>query len=153
MITENCVSFNIAKLLKEKGYKEWSSHYYRTDVRYKGNSISFDEECELKSEGLGNEIEYIEGGILVHFGYSNSDKFTSACAAPTIYEVMDFLRENHQIHISVNPFKHYDELYYQFDLYINGVLQKENSHYLYNTYKDAAEAAIKYVLENLITKI
>ena len=52
---EHIVSLKIAKLLKEKGFNEWCRQSYGMDVRYKGRSIDFDEECDLKDEGYGDD--------------------------------------------------------------------------------------------------
>ena len=77
MITEDYVSFETAKLLKEKGFNEWCYKCYGTAVYHKGVPISFDEEFELKCGGLGDEIEYVEGGCLYDFSCNNREKETN----------------------------------------------------------------------------
>ena len=107
MITEDYVSFETAKLLKEKGFKKWCDKCYGTAVYYKGVPISFDEECDLKDEGLGDEIEYIEGGCLYNFGCGNTEEETNLWAAPTLWVAMKWLREVHNIHIELRVLKPY----------------------------------------------
>lgn len=155
MITENYVSFEIAKLLKDKGFSEWCSKCYGVAVLHNGADISFDEECELKDEGKKNEIEYIEGGRLYNYGYNNRDKDTMIWAAPTLWVAMKWLREVHDLHIIAYPWKADREerathwccqVYKSFNLlgyekYTNETLK---------SYEEACEAAIKYCLENLI---
>ncbi len=97
MITENYVSFDIAKLLKEKGFKEWCQCCYGTAVLHNGKDISFDEECDLKDEGRGNEIEYVEGGTFHYLNCNNGDEDTNVWAAPTNQMVIKWLEKVHHI--------------------------------------------------------
>ena len=99
MITEDYVSFEIAKLLKEKGFNHWCYKCYGTALYHKGVPISFDEECELKDEGLEDEIEYVEGGYLYDFGCDNRKKDVKVWAAPTLWVAMKWLREVHNLFI------------------------------------------------------
>ena len=61
-ITEDYVTFETAKLLKENGFNVMCDSMYIPDIRHNGKSISFDEELDLKDEGRGDEIEVVEGG-------------------------------------------------------------------------------------------
>lgn len=96
MITEDYVSKETAKLLKEKGFSEWCSHCYGVDVRHKGESIDFDEECELKDEGRGDEIEYVDGGLFYDYGCANKNE-DPVYAAPTLHTAIKWLEEVHRI--------------------------------------------------------
>ena len=152
MITEDYVSFETAKLLKEKGFKAWCYKSYGTAVYHKGVPISFDEECELKEEGLEYEIEYVEGGYLYDFGCDNRKKDAKVWAAPTLQMAMKWLREVYGLHILVE--------YSRFDFnkelpYLWGIVEtKIDGNYwggnYYKSYEEACEAAIKYCLKNLI---
>lgn len=93
MITEDYVSFETAKLLKEKGFREWCFHCYGVAVLHNGVDISFDEECDLKNDGREDEIEYVEGGRLYDYGCKNSDKDIKVWAAPTLSVAMKWLEE------------------------------------------------------------
>lgn len=71
MITEDYVSLETAKLLKERGFKEWCRQCYGLDVRHNGEPIDVDEEYELKDAGRENEIEYVDGGRMYNYGCGN----------------------------------------------------------------------------------
>ena len=158
MITEDYVSSETAKLLKEKGFKEWCPQCYGLDVRHNGEPIDFDEECELKEVGRENEIEYVDGGRMYDYGCGNFNP-GSPYAAPTLAIAMKWLREVHKLYVEVVPnpfdFEHQDiqdgwgcEVTHLSDLSYDGdyeFFQKK-----YSTYEEACEAAIKYCLENLI---
>ena len=157
MITEDYVSFEVAKLLKEKGFKEWCRCCYGVAVLHNGEDISFDEECELKDEGRGNEIEYVEGGTFYYFNCNNGDEDTNVWAAPTLQMAMKWLREVHNLHIEVyrtacGYLYIISKVPTGSDLYNNGDAydgDDENSGQ-WTTYEKACEAAIKYCLKNLI---
>ena len=123
MIQEDYVSFEVAKLLKEKGFNEyclknyWSSdkelHDWKWELSYKRNS---DENC--------NTID---------------------CAAPTLQMAMKWLREKH-IHIIID----YREVSYKYFFRISYCYNSSENLDFYDSYEEAVEAALKYVLENLI---
>ena len=155
MIQEDYVSFEVAKLLKEKGFREWCFKCYGLAVLYNGADISFDEECELKDEGRESEIEYVEGGRLYDYGCNNRDKDAKVWAAPTLWVAMKWLRDVHNYDISIcldSYVESYDNQYYilirrRKDKYEN-ISPCEQVYF--DTYEEACEAAIKYCLKNLI---
>ena len=132
MITEDYVSFETAKLLKEKGFDEpCSNRYYET---HSGFDLGLDP------------------------GYTNShweDLYKNMgvrnYSAPTIQMAMKWLRNVHNIHFVVEPFTHDgNKIYYGVN-----VLDKDLVTVIYenledNTYEQACEAGIRYCLENLI---
>ena len=126
MITEDYVSFETAKLLKEKG---------------------FDEECSC----FYNNIDYGTPGLEVdgQLYYKNSALDDEEYSAPTLQTAMKWLREIYHIHITIYPYGEYSCDNYQFDVYKdnNLVVSKDDG---YITYEQACEVAIKYCLENLI---
>ena len=145
-MTEDYVSFETAKLLKEKGFSEWCFKCYGVAVLHNGADISFDEECELKDEGRENEIEYVEGGRLYDYGCNNRDKDAKVWAAPTLWVAMKWLREVHKIFLNINFIQ--EHFCFTYRIVHNGV---EEKFVVYSsTYEEACEAAIKYCLENLI---
>lgn len=177
MIAEDFVSFETAKLLKEKGFKHWCYKSYGDAVYHKGVPISFDEECELKSEGLEDEIEYVEGGFLYDFGCDNRKKEAKVWAAPTLWVAMKWLQE--AFNIIIIPDYEYEctstsWCYKIFKLGKNGKPERvavkgvsydkdnnptehivcyrdyERSYKDYTTKEEAVEEGIKYCLENLI---
>ena len=140
MIEEAYVSFETAKLLKEKGFdcscKVWYSEYTSQFGGEKYISIEFDN----------------------HNKFNENYKFI--CYAPTLQMAMKWLREVHHIHIEINWDK--GNQLYSFQIWKPGEYQPEISSLdLWRIYKDdnylgewnyeeAVESALKYVLENLI---
>jgi len=161
IVKEDHVSFETAKLLKEKGFKEWCRCCYGVAVLHNGEDISFDEECDLKDEGRENEIEYVEGGRLYDYGCNNSDKDAEVWAAPTLWDAMKWLRKNHNL-IIVPNIRIDDQTSSIINCYIVGIwyVPKNNGGAFcytsptpengYPSYEEACESAIKYCLENLI---
>ncbi len=135
-IKEDYVSFEIAKLLKEKG---------------------FDEGCSFV-------VNTISKGVMpVSWPTTNSDiedEKASLITLPTLQMAMKWLREVHDIHIELNWDK--GNQLYSFNIWKPGKYQPEISSLdLWRIYKDdnypgewnyeqTCEAAIKYCLENLI---
>jgi hypothetical protein len=149
MITEDYVSFETAKLLKEKGFNE-SCHCYYTD---KGKFVDM----------AWNLYEK-------HNTNSELNEF-SFCSAPTLQMTMKWLREARNIDIEVHadvgmlgvkvytPFisryksstEHPSKLrQYKKGLYFEddrGVIPAIKH---FETYEEAIEVALKYALEKLI---
>ena len=116
MIKEQYVSFEVAKLLKEKGFKEETHGNY-----YLGGK--FDGKFEESSKVNWNKF------------------FKTPIAAPTQQMAMRWLREVHDIKIMIRP---YVDGTYSYEI-LNGFWYVN-----FDSYEDAAEAAIKYCLENLV---
>lgn len=134
MIEEAYVSFEIAKLLKEKGFPQ-NPCICNTAYTAKGKLSN-----NVKS--FANYSDYYE--IIKPRHYS---------IAPTQQMAMRWLRENHGIFIAINN----DDLDFNwqcFDL-INREITLDpkilsESYAGYKTYEEAVEAAIKHCIENLI---
>lgn len=140
MITEDYVSFDTAKLLKEKGFNESVGFIYSENgellklsdfgVRYLSNS-----ECDDYS----------------HWQFP-IESVVSIISAPTIQMAMKWLREvyNKSIEIRSQGLKA-TGIGWIVEIY-NLINQDEEFHHPYTflTYEEAAEAAIKYCLKNLI---
>ena len=133
MITEDYVSFETAKLLKEKGFDAVCKTAYETITD--GHKVV---PCSPSTWGKSNEVK-----------------------RPTLQMAMKWLREEHNLEcdISFNPFsKASKEPPYwmciglsNFDNpYHAGVLWKSHVRTHFDTHEEACEAAIKYCLENLI---
>ena len=176
MITEDYVSFEIAKLLKEKGFKNWCYRCYGTAVCHKGVPISFDEECDLKDEGREDEIEYIEGGCLYDFGCDNRKEDENLYAAPTHQRAIKWIEEVHHILVIVDYIYECTSTSWVYKIYrlgengkpercaVKGISYDDNnnptehivgyrdyelSYKDYATRKEAEDEGIRYVLENL----
>lgn len=141
MIKEDYVSFETAKLLKEKGFNELCHATYDTAV-------------------TGGKPEFSEYEVLSFFPYgmrNTDDKYGMVISAPTLQIAMRWLRKVHNIMVS--PYALSLGYYFEiFDLtnrditgckslYKVGIPNKED---ILNTYEEACEAGIKYTLENLI---
>ncbi len=136
MITEDYVSFETAKLLKEKG---------------------FDEECSC----FYNNIDYGTPGLEVdgRLYYKNSALDDEEYAAPTLQMVMKWLREAHNIFIGISVCERYEnqmdvetKVMFFFELLSlkdKQIIDRYSQEYVH-TYEEACEAAIKYCLRKLV---
>ena len=103
MITEDYVSFETAKLLKEKGFECATPHYY-----------------------------YDKDGDLL-FSAWRVDAGKNEFVAPTLQMAMKWLREIYRIHVVIYPYGHYSCDNYQFDVYKdnNFVVSKDDGYMTY----------------------
>jgi len=133
-ITEDYISFETAKLLKEKGFDEETPvNYFVGDDKPRG--------CVV--------------GEIIHHKRAEEDTHLIAC--PTLWMAMKWLREVHNIHISVEMGFDVDNRQYFFFApsickFSNktGEYQTPFGEKEFDTYEEACEAAIKYCLENLL---
>ena len=125
MIQEDYISFESAKLLKEKGFNEECFALYNPD------------------------------GVLIQSGIRLNNiqvgRVKGSYSAPTLQMAMKWLREIHKIFIEVYA----DKAYNSKDIIFNYEIWDENLNSIwragcFTTYEEACEAAIKYCLENLI---
>ena len=125
MITEDYVSFETAKLLKEKGFDGWCDHFYDF---------------------------YPETGKVQICGCDehNNSRYEDEYSMPTLNVACKWLRETYHLHIlfeisdpsQINPKYHF----------IVWDTSTQNSYIvdLFDSYEEACEEAIKYCLEHLI---
>ena len=132
MITEDYVSFETAKLLKEKGFNEEVICYYDD-----GGSLNLNKFVEFQccNEGYGSSV----------------------FAAPTLQITMKWLREVHHLYIQVmldswacGGHMGYYVVIQNTTSDFEMMLQDALDDVFYDTYEEACEAAIKYCLDNLI---
>lgn len=133
-ITEDYVSFEIAVLLKEKGF---------VGEREIGCRCGFYEQNK----------EYPSQINLVYDDLNNSELECNECLRFTHQMALKWLREVHKWSIQVFPV--FDNLKWCYDIYelkIQKYQSRPNllSNVDYDTYEEAVEAALKYTLENLI---
>jgi len=127
MVTEDYVSFDTAKLLKEKGFNDVPVYTYY--LSYGGFYMS--------PMAVTNKKLYAQGHI----------------AAPTLQMAMKWLREVHNLEIYPyhDMFQENNKWWYGIEKFTKGC---SNCQYeeepIYSTYEEACEAAVKYCLENLI---
>jgi len=123
-ITEDYVSFEVAKLLKEKGF-DWEVH----------------------RSYLVNDSVFIPGDI------SDVPLRKDVIRIPTLQMAMKWLREVHKLYVVVRPYVTEEGTLSLFDLKSikeKGIVVNLRTKTGFNTYEEACEAAIKYCLENLI---
>lgn len=123
MITEDYVSFETAKLLKEKGFDE------TTDKQFNSDKIVSDYNITDRSR---HPERYLD--------------------APTLQMAMKWLREVHNYNIEIDTIgqKFRNTLFWRSVIYN---LEHDIECYReedFKSYEEACEAAIKYCLENLI---
>ena len=126
MITEDYCSFEVAKLLKEKGFDEGCNSYFISD-----NEIAL----------ISNRRDFNNHGVYL--------------SAPTHQMAMKWLREVHKIGIFPNTYTFVNgdnkSIVYgtaivnltTHELMINDIMERD-------AYEEAVEAALKYSLKNLI---
>lgn len=121
MIEEDYVSYEVAKLLKDKGFDLECLSWYST----KGNLYHYADSFEMDLDGI-----------------------TELCSAPTLQMAMKWLREKHNVCIIPSL---YDGKggFYCF-VYTNNYRSVKVLNRRCNTYESACENAIKYCLETLI---
>lgn len=132
-IKEDYVSFETAKLLKEKG---------------------FDSECDYLYVN-GNIVRAQGGKCNWNKGETIFTDYKNECSAPTLQMVMKWLRETHNLFVfpfpQMNANKFWVEIYQLSDnqewisLYCESIDLKD-----YPFYEQACEEGIKYCLKNLI---
>lgn len=137
-ITEDYVSFETAKLLKEKGFNEYCRTYY-TNSR-----IGFHD--------IYNSPQLIDNKSLFEMGLGLS--------APTLQMAMKWLRIKHNIHIEILMTNHSMSERFDIPKYYWVAVGAKTSKWItestlysakqFDTNEEACEAAIKHCLENLI---
>ena len=136
MIQEAYVSFEIAKLLKEKGFDENTLMVY----------MSYGDLCKC------NRYDSIRNS-----NYNDITKNYFECTAPTLQMAMKWLREIHNKHCDIG----YDiDLHWFFQIidlkktveydYPETKYYHTENETGFNSYEEAVEAALKYCLNNLI---
>lgn len=122
MITEDYCSYELAKLLKEKGFDEVCWRVYQIDEK----------------ELLGTD------GI----PFVNHEVDEDLIAVPTHQMTMKWLREVKDIDIVIMPlFRFKGGKIYCYEIHSENDDVRNGR---YNTYEETTEAAIKYCLENLV---
>ena len=138
MITEDYVSFETAKLLKEKGFDGETNCYYIEETETKNLCYS---PIRLNHN---KRITNNEFDVYV-------DITSSKISAPTLQMAMKWLRKIYSLEIY--PYHDFpkvgDKWWLEIIKYPNSVSEYE-SETAYNSYEEACEAAIKYCLTNLI---
>lgn len=135
MITEDYVSFETAKLLKEKGFDGECRAFWK----------DWNGEIRLCSCNRAHMFDYCHNSMLERY----NDTEETNIAAPTLQMAMKWLREEHKIEIRV-IYDNDKRCWY-------GACNPMNESQILlgfgrkcKSYEEACEAAIRYCLENLI---
>ena len=123
MITEDYVSFETAKLLKEKGFE-----------------VPYDSFRGVYINGVFKRLNPGDG-----FFHNMGDEIINVCS---IQMAMKWLRKSHNLHIVIDR----GSTYWNYTIRKLARFNTKDLSYNvdFNTYEEACEAAIKYCLENLI---
>jgi len=126
-ITEDYVSYEVAKLLKEKG---------------------FTEECEYFYDWYKESESY---HICSNGGTCNNEKYPDEYSMPTHQMAMKWLRRIHNVNIDIVSI--WNQKRFEYQVFV--VTPKNAKHCyvdnkLYLGYEEAVEAGLKYALKNLI---
>lgn len=146
MITEDYVSFEVAKLLKEKGFPQEYDIYH--SLVY--NEEDYEDEYEVQRMML--ETKLVKAGTLSSYPIGVPEPKCYCC---TLQMAMKWLREIHNIGIFSFTYTHIEDrkTIHSYGTAIINLKTYElmTDSYLSNdTYENAVETAIKYCLENLI---
>ena len=177
-IQEVHCSFEISKLLKEKGFKQPTLCYYFEDGIFVQNSYKditgmdygkeFEIECEeLLSNWNDNFVTKKNGDRC--FGCSKSKGYFETYSAPTLDLAIEWIRVNWNIHIIVgiqfeNKVENYSEEFFEYIYWIYNIpeMRKNNENVLpyietlstfengFKAPQEAKEMGILYTLKNLI---
>lgn len=134
MIAEDYVSFETAKLLKEKGFDELCPTFYEIDEPDNGPKYSK------------------KLGWFLHNSYDYSDRHGKMIiSAPTLQMAMKWLREKHIliVHDVENFYMDGSVASWIYHIWCDDNIEESHSAH-FKTYEESCEAAIKYCLENLI---
>lgn len=137
MNKEQYVTFNVAKLLKEKGFDWKVFNFYDENGTF------------LHRKGVCYE--------LYNWNYPTKDEYASQyCSSPTQQMACRWLREEKGIHIYPVPDLSYDQFYVSIAVNVNGKWRLHANFPAplldekYIKCEDAIEAALEYCLINLI---
>lgn len=123
MITEDYVSFETAKLLKEKGFDVYVSSFYDNEGNFSRKEADW-------NWNIGSRY-----------------------SAPTLQMAMKWFREVYKLYIVVRPYVTEEGFFSLFDVKSvkeKEIIVNLRTKTGFTTYEESCEAAIKYCLKNLI---
>ena len=144
-ISETLISFDTAKLAKEKGFNIPTYNYWHTSYKNKPfctKGIDYDSDKNVKWDWNNNS------GVGIPSPYPNKEE-KEQCSAPTQSLLQRWLREKHCLHIVI---EHDSDMYYYViqsvhkSLYIPTIDSSENG-LVYQTYEEALEKGLQEALK------
>lgn len=165
-IIEDYCSFEICKLLKEKGFKQQSLCFFFEDGEFRQNVLVETTGMDYGSEFTVEYTELLENwndNFLTKkdgsrcFGCSKSKGYFETFSSPTHSLAIKWIRENFGIEIVVIPFEwRENKKWYCFDIWkfetedtIGFTFKTHREGF--NSISDAIEAALLHTLKNLIS--
>ena len=140
---ENLISFESAKLAKEKGFESELSTYYNADKKLIINKVDIRNIYSASPNHLGaptiNDFE----------GYLSSidNSLDDFILAPTQSLLQKWLREKHRINISVYPHLHEEKITeYAYMIYIN-YADTYSEGFDFHTYEESLEYGLQEALK------
>jgi hypothetical protein len=133
------VTFEQAKLLAEKSFDEFCSHYYINDFQ------NFKHDGMLHKCGLPNECD--SKNI---FQYVKRKNQPHLCNAPEQWQIIEWLRVNHGIwvDVSLNQFSKPKDLQWMYSIVFLEDCTYSHSSKSYNSPQEAYSSAFDYILNN-----
>ena len=126
------VNYELSKKLKEKGFKkECLCHYINNDIVY-----------NIESPIANNQMWFCHNKFDNIWHRDNYD-------APTISQVLEWLREEKNIFVDIR-FNRYYQLYKYYVFTMSAECEDMYGEYPIDTYEQAVLAGIEYALDNLI---
>ena len=142
MIIEDYVSFEIAKLLKEKGFDETCRAFWK----------EWNGEISLCGCNSSHTFEYCHNTMLENYNDSEETNIT----APTLQMAMKWLREVHNLFIFISTWLRHKDNTIQYYYEIRNLNDKDFETIIectsteFHSYEKTCDSAVKYCLENLI---
>ena len=130
MKQEDYVSFEVAKLLKEKGYNEYCDAYYHNDEGEGYENLTDDERLEgcWKTESFRNERNRYRD------------------AAPSLAQAAKWLREEHHIDIEVMVYSKYGQYYVNIRKYTRLIVTEDITEESYEAaLNEGRKEALKFI--------
>ena len=140
MIKEDHVSFEVAKLLKKKGFKEQCLAYYTKDAEFYYNAC-YGRDVDSAFKSFNSRSKYL---------------CTHRIDAPTISQVLKWLREEKGVYVSIGVFptfstKNKVHFCYTIKTESDGSNMKViESEYTYCEYSEAELNCIEYIIDNIL---
>ncbi len=142
-ITKDCCSYEVAKLLKEKGFPQEYDIYH--SMVY--NEEDYEDEYEVQRMVL--ETRLVKAGTLSSYPVGVPEP---KCYCPTLQMAMKWLREEKGIAIIpvISSVLDNKKFLWDIKIVVAETYDTYSQGWVYEKQEAACEAAIKYCLENLI---
>lgn len=113
------IDYPTAKLLRTLGFNVPCDLFWEWYPHYKGQALSFDDECDLKSEGKEKEITY---KAIIQRMYNTNTSFSvnkKNCSCPSLEIVRSWILKNFNITFVIKPyFDSHQQLLWQSEIYL-----------------------------------